>query len=392
MKLWVVFIKTLREFRRDLLVLLLSIVFAPLFVLLYWVITSGGSTTYPVMVVNLDQGATLPDGSRLEGGIAVVAGLSKVTYADGQPVLKVETVLSRQKAEPRLRDRNAALLLVIPADFSRALVSSRLSGVESAHQGEPATITFVGDLTNPAYPIAGIMVNGALDQYIQSAIGQVRPIEVVEEALGASAARTEFENYVPGLLVFAVIMLVFLAAMTIAREIEDGTLRRLQLTRMTAFDLLGGISLAVILVGAASVLLTFAVAVSLGFRSQGPLWVAVLVGIITSISIVGAGLVVAAVSRSVSQAFVIANFPLALFMFFSGVVFPMKPVILFTVAGRGISLYDLIPATHSVAALNKILTLGAGLDQVGYELAGLVTLSTIYFLIGVLLFQRRHLN
>ena len=253
-------------------------------------------------------------------------------------------------------------------------------------------VTFVGDLTNPAYAIAGIMVNAALDQYVGARSGQIRPVQVAEEPLGASAARTEFENYVPGLLVFSVIMLIFLAAMTVAREVEDGTLRRLQITRMTAFDLLGGISLAVVLIGSASILITFLTAAGLGFHSQGPLWVAILVGALTTISVVGSGLLVAAFSRNVAQAFVIANFPLGLFMFFSGIIYPMKPVVLFTIAGRGISLYDIIPATHGVGALNKILTLGAGLDQVVYELGSLVVLSGLYFALGVFFFHRRHLR
>jgi len=39
------------------------------------------------------------------------------------------------------------------------------------------------------------------------------------------------------------VMLVFIVSMTITYEVEAGTLHRLQLTRMNAFDLLTGISL-----------------------------------------------------------------------------------------------------------------------------------------------------
>ncbi len=389
MKLLVVFFKTMREFRRDLLVLILSVIFAPLFVLLYWMFTGGGSTTYPVLVVNQDQGAVLANGSRFEGGTEVMESIQRLSYANGQAMMKVEAVSSRAAGEPRLKDRNATLLLIIPQDLSRSLASARENGGQPT--GPASTVTFVGDLTNPAYAVAGVMVNAALEQYVQSAAGLARPVKVSEDTLGASAARTEFENYVPGLLVFAVIMLIFLTAMTVAREVEGGTLRRLQIARLSAFDYLGGTSLAVILIGIVSVLITFAVAASLGFHSQGPLWVAILVGAFTCVAVVGAGLLVAAFSRTVSQAFVIANFPLALFMFFSGVVFPMKPIVLFSVAGRAISLFDFIPATHGVAALNKILVLGDGLGQVGFELAALLVLSGIYFALGVFFFQRRHL-
>jgi len=83
---------------------------------------------------------------------------------------------------------------------------------------------------------------------------------------------------------------------------------------------------------------------------------------------------------------------LALFMFFSGAVFPIPRVTLFTVGGRAIGLYDVLPPTHAVVALNKVLTLGAGLGDVIYELAALLILSAVYFAAGVWLFSRTHLR
>jgi ABC-2 type transport system permease protein len=186
-------------------------------------------------------------------------------------------------------------------------------------------------------------------------------------------------------------MLIFLAAMVVAREVESGTLRRLQITRMTSFDFLGGVTLAMLSLAVFSLLLTIATAVWLGFRSQGSLWVAVAVGAVASLSVIGAGLVVACFSRSVSQAFVIANFPLGLFMFFSGAIFPLPKVVLFQLAGHDVGLFDFLPPSHAVVALNKVLTLGAGLQEVTFELTALLLLSLLYFSAGVWLFQRLHM-
>ena len=167
------------------------------------------------------------------------------------------------------------------------------------------------------------MAMTAADAYTQGFTAAPRPVKLVEIPLGASAARTEFENYVPGLFVMAVVLMVFQAAMTPARDIESGALRRLRLTPLTAFDYLGGTSLWLALVSVAAVLLTFATAVGFGFRSQGPLWLALLVTAITSLSIIGIGLIVACFSKTVSQAFVIANFPLGFLMFLTGAAFPL---------------------------------------------------------------------
>ncbi len=387
MRLWSVFLKTLKEQARDTLALSLSLLFAPFFVFLYWLFFPSGSTTYGVMILNHDVSVQLADGATLTGGSQVVEAMKAMTYADGNPLLQVSLVTDRAEAETRLKNRDAAALVIVPPDFSQA--------IRAMQQGrEPITtsVTFVGDLTNPYYAVAAVMADAALDQYLQAAAGQQRPIQVAEEPLGASAARTEFENYVPGILVFSVVMLVFLAAMTVTHEVETGTLRRLQITRLTSLDFLGGVSAAIALHGVIAIVLTFLTALALGFHSQGPLWVAMVVGAVTSLSIVGVGLVIACFSRTVSQAFVIANFPLTLFMFFSGAIFPIPRVSLFTLGGRTIGLYDVLPPTHAVVALNKVLTLGAGLEGVTYELTALLVLSVVYLAVGVWLFKRTHLR
>jgi ABC-2 type transport system permease protein len=387
MRLLTVFRKTLREMWRDKWMLGLTLAFTPFFVLLYWLWFQGGSTTYKVIVINQDRPIRLADGSMFNGGEQVIAAINAVSYADGKPLLKGVPAASQAEAEPILRDQGATAFLLIPEDFSETLVA-----LQRGDRSVTAQITFGGDLSNTYYMLGANLALAAVDGYVQQATGQRPLIDYVEAPLGASATRTEFETYVPGMLIFAVILLIILASMTVAREIETGVLRRLQLTPMTAFDLLGGISLALVLVGAAGVGLSFAVALALGFHSQGPLWVAIVVGAVTSLSVIGIGMVVASLTRTVSQAFVVANFPLGLMMFFSGVIFPLPAVKLFTIAGHAISLYDILPPTHAVVALNKILTLGAGLSGIAFELTALLVLSLLYFVIGAWLFGRLHLR
>lgn len=388
MRLWQVFVKSVREQKRDLWVIGLSLAFAPLFVFIYWLMTGGtGTTSYGVLVINQDAPVALSDGSRFAAGEEVVENLRELAYQNGSPLLKVTLMDDRATAEGKLRDRAAAALVIIPGDFSAQLAAFR-SGDTSAS----ADLTFVGDLTNPTYTVAAVMAMTAADAYTQGFTGALRPVELVEIPLGASAARSEFENYVPGLFVLAVVLMVFQAAMTPARDIESGAMRRLRLTSLTAFDYLGGTSLWLGLVSVGAVILTFVTAVALGFRSQGPLWLAILVTAVTSLSIIGIGLIVACFSKTVSQAFVIANFPLGFLMFLTGAAFPLPRMNLFTLAGRSFALPDLLPPTHAVVALNKIFTLGAGLDQVAFELTALTLLSVLYFGLGVWLFQRTQMR
>lgn len=380
--------KCAREQKRDLWVLGLSLAFAPLFVLIYWMWTGGNATTsYAVLVINRDAGITLADGASYNAGQGVIQAMEELTFQDGSPILRVKSIPDRSDAEIQLRERKAAALVILPPDFSQVIIDS-----QSRDTFPTTDVELIGDLTNPYYTVAAVMAFTAIDSYTVAATNEYRPIGLVETALGNSAARTEFELYVPGLFVLAVIMMLFQAAMMVAREIEGGKLQRLRITRLTSLELLGGISAWLVLVAILEVLITFGVAVSLGFRSQGALWIAILVGVITSFSIIGVGMIVASFSKTVSQAFVIANFPFGFFMFLSGAAFPVPMGSMFTLWGHDFHLVDLLPPTHAVTALNKVFTLGAGLNDVIFELVALVILSLLYFGIGVWLFRKMHLK
>ncbi|MBI4732408.1 MAG: ABC transporter permease [Chloroflexi bacterium] len=388
MRLLSVFRKRFRESKRDLWVLLLSLAFAPLFVFIYWLMTGGtGSTSYSVLVINQDRPVLRTDGSTLSAGEDIITGLRGLAYENGSPLLRVALTDDRAGAEQKLRDRAAAVLAIIPEDFS-----AQLAAFQGGDLSAGTNITFIGDLSNPTYTVAAVMVMTIADSYAQGITDAPRPVELVEVPMGASAARTEFENYIPGLFIFSVIILIFQAAMTPARDIENGALRRLRLTRLTSLEYLGGITLWLTLVALLEVVITYATAVAFGFRSQGPLWLAALVTAIACLSVIGAGLIVACFSKSVSQAFVIANFPLGFLMFLTGSIFPLPRTNLFTLFGRGIAIYDFLPPTHAVIALNKIFTLGAGLEDVVFELTALTLLSAFYFGIGVWLFKRTQMR
>ncbi len=57
---------------------------------------------------------------------------------------------------------------------------------------------------------------------------------------------------VPGLLVLSLMMLMFTAAASVIREKDKGTITRLLMSRMSAFDFLASVSLAQILIGIAA--------------------------------------------------------------------------------------------------------------------------------------------
>jgi ABC-2 type transport system permease protein len=378
MRILLIAVKNLKEQLRDLVTLVLSLVIGALFVLLYWLMIPSGSTTFTVVVQNLDAGTA---------GSEAIKLLEELTYPSGDPLLEVQQEIEPAQAEILLKDRDAEVLLIIPENFSNSLEDAKKNQLS-----DPVEITLVGDLTNPYYAVGAVMASSVIDIFVQYQTGEQRSISFNEIALGASAGRSEFDIYIPGILIVSVVMLIFLVSMSITQEIEAGTIKRLQMTGMKSYDLLLGLSLPTILLGIVSLLLTLLVAVWLGFNSQGSLLLAILVGALTAVAVVGVGLIVAAFSKSVSQAFIIANFPLIFFMFFSGAVYPIPRGSLFRLADINVSIYDIFPPTHAVVALNKILTLGEGVKGITYELISLTILALIYYAVGIWIFQRRHLQ
>jgi ABC-2 type transport system permease protein len=387
MKLWSVFRVSLREQLRSPWDLLLVLIFAPAFIIAYWSFMGGGSTYYPVLVINQDRGrCPLGDGT-ISCAEQAITAMKLVTYESGDALLRITLLEDRTAAEQKLRDRDAAALVIFPPDFSQS--------IQAALQGQPssgAPVTFVGDLNNPYYSVAGIAANAAIDGYIQLATQQPRPVAFAEEPLGGSGTRSEFETYVPGLLLTSATLMMFSIAIAVTHQLEAGVHKRLQITRMRALDYMGGISLLYVLIAVVSLLLSFWTAQILGFRSQGPLWVAILICIITSFAVIGVGLITASFSGTSARAAIVVNFPLVLLLFFSGSVFPPVKVTLFTLGGHPFRIFDFLPHTHAVVALNKVLSLGAGLDEVAFELVAMTLLSVLYFIAGVWLFKYRHLS
>ncbi len=381
MKIISVFKRSLKEQLRSPWVFLLSILMAPVFVLAYYIFFGGSSTVYAVLVLNQDNGVII-DGTPLNHGEMVGEQMQELHYSDGQGMLRIVYVESETEGVRLLEENAAHTLIIIPPDFTERLQSS----------GYGTKIRFRGDLTNPMYLIGAIIASTEVDSYVTRVLALPEYLIWEEDPLGTTGNRTEFDLYVPALSILSVTMMIFQSAMTVTSEVEQGTVRRLRLTKMTSIDLLGGITLTQALVSILSVSFTFITAVFLGFNSGGPIWVAVIIGVLTSLSIMGTGLLIACFSKKVSDAFIYANFPLIFLMFFSGSIFPVPRYELFRFLGTPIHLFDFLPTTHAVLALNKVLTFGSSIYQVLPELTALTLLSVLYFAVGVFLFNRTHLS
>lgn len=198
-----------------------------------------------------------------------------------------------------------------------------------------------------------------------------------------------FDKYVPGLLVLSIIMIIFSSAMSLAREIESGAMRRVRLWPVSTFSVLGGSSAVQLALAVMGTCLTLGCASLLGFRSEGSLVLVLALATLAATASIGLGLVVASLAENQSRAFLVASVLMFLLLLFSGVVFPRPSATLFHVNGTAVGPFDLLPTTHLHEALSRTLA-GATFRDVLGRATVLAILSLVYFAIGLVLFRARH--
>ncbi len=334
-----------------------------------------------------DTGAPGPSGSTSRAGDDLVSALRAMRF-DGKPVFDVRTGVAPAAVEIALREQRAAMAIVIPAGFSRALADARAG---RPHEAAPVVV-MRGDTSSFNFVFAQGFVEGAIQDFVHRATGRPPPPTQRWEFLPGTGTASDFNVGIPGLLVFGLLFLTITSATLLVRETVNGTLRRLQLSRMRARDLLGGVTLAQLAVACMQVPLTLAIAHGLGFQGKGSLVLVAFIALLSALGAVGAGLLVACFARTDGDATNLATGAMMPMAFLSGAVYPLPPMPVATVAGHTFQANDFLPTTHAAEALRRVLIFGEGARGVAFELTATTVLSLVLLAAGVALYQRTHLG
>ena len=385
---WIsLFKKAILENLRDWKILVLTLTFGPFFVvLMYLYFEEASQTPYRVLVVNQDEGVAAVDSGVLTAGEGLISEMMSARYPEGMRILEVQQEEEIDVARNRLAHDSVDLVVEIPKHFSRVLLDYRLG-----NQPPPVVVKTYGNPANANYMMAVVWSDMITYEYTAAMTGLKGPLELQAKTVSGMGSLNDFELYVPGLLTLALIMLMFTAAATLIKEKDKGTIIRLRLSNMTTFEWLSAVSLTQIIVGLLTLALTFLTAVVLGYRTSGSLLAVTVVGLPSSLSLIAISLVVAAFLRTIFDLLTIGCFPFFILMFFSGGMFPLPPLRLFTMGSRSVNINDILPTTHTISALGKILNFGAGLGDVVFELGAIAVLTVVFFALGTWLFTRHHM-
>jgi ABC-type multidrug transport system permease subunit len=386
MKFISVIIKSFKEQLRSFWVLVLTLLMGPFFILVYFLITESSEPRYNIIVVNNDKGI-YELGQPVNHGKRLISFFSDINTSLGStPFIINETTDSNEGVE-KLKNKSADALIRIPDSFSQTL-NARKRGDSSV----VSNIEFVGDLTGTNYLISAVWLHEALSEYTLQATNSRRIVEVKEIPLGISAHISTFDMMVPGILIVSIIMLMFTASIAFVSEVENKTMLRLKLSRLSAIEFVGGVGFVQVVVGVISAILTLITAILLGFHYTGSLGIMIILACLTSLSLISFSLIIAAITKSANEVLIVGNFPMFLFMFFTGAAFPLKSEPLFAIAGYPITLQGLMTPSHAISALNKTLIMNMDIWSILPEILSITILALLYFIIGAAMFNHRHLK
>ncbi|MBI2967644.1 MAG: ABC transporter permease [Bacteroidetes bacterium] len=386
MKLFSIINKSIKEHVRNFWILALTVSCAPFFVFVYYLIDKSTQPAYTIHLLSNDNGIVTDGNKNINFGEEMFRAFEKLQQDTGKSAIHFIKSKSRESSLTQLKNYKANLLMIVPENFSKNIAS--LSTAEPS----PLDIEFVGNITNINYLISAVLAGDYLNKFILSMTGMPNPVNFKETGIGTSGVRTSFELAVPGLLIFSIIMLMFTASIALVVESEKQTIKRLKLSNVSAFTFLSGISVVQVFVGVVSVLITLLTAIPLGFKIEGSFLLVLLVSALCSISIIAFSLILAAGCKTINHVLVIGNFPLFLFMFFSGSMFPLETKTLFNIGDYNFTMNGILSPSHAVSALNKILIMKEGFSEILPEIGSLTVLSVIYFAIGIFLYHRRHMK
>lgn len=380
MRLFAYLRKTALENLREWRILAFVLAFGPFFIFMMAGYYGAADPAFGLIVVNHDVDARTGNTTARSGEL--IATWQDALRSDGKPYFELTEAEDVTAARASVRFHEADLLVEIPAGFAAGLDGT----------GPVATLVDHTDESNMRSAMAMAVSDYLAFTYAFAATGIEPPLGVAVEPLGTGAVLSEFELLVPALLVLSVIMILFTAATSLIMETDRHTMIRLRLSHLRPSEFFGAITINQVVLGLAALILSYAAALICGYRSAGSLPVLLLVGALTIVSVVAIAVLVAAFLKSMFELLTVGVFPFFILMFFSECMFPMPKIEMLNVMGHWYYANDVLPTTLGVRAFSKILNGGAGLTDLGFEIAGILVLSALYFALGAVFFYRRHLK
>jgi ABC-2 type transport system permease protein len=364
---------------RDYWALLITVLLGPFFVFIYWLLTAGFPSFYNVLVVNNDKG---------EYGNSFI----EMCQTDQRifETMHLKLISTVDSGKQILKKRDADAMIVFSEDFSHKIENEIDTTIIDTII---PNVHFYGEKSNTRYLVGVITSYTAIDAFIKYLTNAKEPWKMEETFIDEEKIkRSDFDLQIPGILILSIIMLIFSAGMLIIRDIEDKSLQRLKLTKMTIFDYISGVTLTQVLVGVISVISTYILATMFGFQSLGSMSSVIIICMVAFIGVIGVTFIVVSFCKNATIFVLAGQVPLFILIFFSGAMMPIPRNPLFHILGNGICWNDLLPVGMTVISLNSVFNDGKSIFELNFQLIFSLIISATYLIIGLYLFNKKHLK
>ena len=343
------------------------ILFVPVFVqsLLFGYAATFDLNDVPYVVIDQSQSASSQDLLAHLDSTGIFHRVATLQNAD-----QIAAVIDRQ---------DALLAIQIPADFERLLVN-----------GQNSPIQVILDARNSS-------TAGMAAQYLSSVVGQFNQDWRVAHGGSAMAIQIETRawynpnlesrwNIIPALIAsLAFLQTLMMTALSVAREREQGTFDMLMVTPMSPYEIMVGKALAPVLIGVAQSIIVLLISIFWFHIPFAGSVLTLLIGLlIFTISSVGIGLAISALSANMQQAMLYSFVLLMPLMLLSGLMTPVKnmPTVLQWITYAN-------PLRFAMDFVRRVYLEGASFALVAPDLVPMLLVAAITLPCAAWLFRNR---
>ena len=294
---------------------------------------------------------------------------------DGTGVFeRVATLTSSDQIAGMIDSGDALLVVSIPSDFEQRLASGRQA---------PLQVILDGRNSSTAGSAAGY-VSSIVTSYNQS-IGNAASITVVRRAWFNPNLETRW-NMMPALIAsLSMMQTLMLAALSVAREREQGTFDQLLVTPLTPLQILIGKALPSILVGLMQSTIIFLI-ILFWFQvpMNGSVWLLYL-GLVTfTTASVGIGLSISAIALNMQRAMLYSFLLIIPLMLLSGLLTPVRNMSYVLQIATYVN-----PLRFGIDLVRRVYLEGAGLGDVALDFVPLLAVAAVTLPLAAWLFRNR---
>ncbi|MFX0086535.1 MAG: ABC transporter permease [Candidatus Hodarchaeota archaeon] len=438
-----------KQFTRNRFALIL-LVFLPGFMIFAFFfgfssVRTAGASTYNLAVINNDMGlvedvqsvlqqliasgydlGTLSNDT-VENGFATdfISTMGSVNYT-GENGIKIFNIYpnidNEEEARKLVESREVDALVIFPDTFSNATLAAindafyiqngtydlddiiRLNHpfpntIPDFPTADNATVRSIGDKGYLNYRITEMILELFINEYKKAVSSLNYPVEIVIDLSEISVRNyTVFDVIVPGMFVFGVLAQAGILSSYLTSEIQtpNKTMTRIRLSLIKSWEYVTGASCLQLLVTPIQIIVLMGMAIILGFQPEGSILQGFFILWLSTLFPLAITFIAASIFSSAELVGQLIGFGVTPLAFASGAFIDVPKVTLIpqifpTASGsvRDLVLWDLLPSTHAINALRSVLLYNFSIIDVIADLAALVILSSILFVIGIFLYSKR---